>query len=53
MQNPPIDSSSEEGITGTEKSASISFEDVNFYYPSRPDIQVPIHIAYTCVHLNF
>ena len=39
-QQPPIDSSSEEGLVPDKLDSTIDFNDVRFSYPTRPDVQV-------------
>lgn len=39
-RQPPIDSSSEKGDKPKEVHGDIEFNDVNFFYPSRPTVQV-------------
>lgn len=37
---PPIDSSSNEGLVPDDVKGKISFRDVHFHYPSRPDVKI-------------
>ena len=39
-RKPPIDSSSREGLKDVDLKGEISFKNVSFSYPSRPEIQV-------------
>ncbi len=43
-----IDSSSEEGLEPDNFEYSIEFKNVNFSYPSRPDVQASHHYSYHC-----
>ena len=40
FQNPPIDSSSPDGLKPASMEGFIEFKNVSFRYPSRPDTQV-------------
>ena len=55
-QEPPIDSSSNEGMVPETFDSTIQFKEVDFSYPTRPDVQVRIttlpsspHLASACI----
>ena len=54
LQNPPIDSYSEQGEKPDHMDGNIEFRDVHFKYPSRPDVPVsaPGRVAQSVGHLT-
>ena len=52
LQNPPIDSYSEQGEKPDHMDGNIEFRDVHFKYPSRPDVPVSASNAKGLFHLT-